>query len=126
MLRNIFLVSLLVYAVCAAHWQIREVDSAEDQNEDMCADGIPKPNMCKACKDIIEKDEIKAMVNNTCKTLWAESLCKKFMNKYLHGVIDELMTDDGPQTICTKIHACKPEPPIKEFIVVRDQAHDNF
>ncbi|RXN19283.1 antimicrobial peptide NK-lysin-like protein [Labeo rohita] len=102
MLRNIFLVSLLVYAVCAAHWEIREVDSAEDQDEDMC-------------------DEVKATLNKT-----REKLTKPLKCLYLHGLIDELKTDDGPDTICTKIHACKPEPPIKEFIVVRDQAHDNF
>ncbi|KAI2646485.1 Prosaposin [Labeo rohita] len=86
---------------------------AEDRQDE--ADGIPKPNMCKTCKDIIEKVKKHVFCNST-----------PVVKKYLHGLIDELMTDDGPNTICTKIHACKPEPPIKEFIVVRDQAHDNF
>ncbi|RXN19284.1 antimicrobial peptide NK-lysin-like protein [Labeo rohita] len=120
MLRNIFLVNLLVYAVCAAHWEIREVDSAEDQNEDMCADGIPKLNLCKTCKDIIEKvkkhvfcdstsDEIKATLKKACEKagMLLKHPCKILVKKYLHGLIDELKTDDGPNTICTKIHACK-------------------
>nr|QDO72762.1 NK-lysin antimicrobial peptide [Sinocrossocheilus bamaensis] len=141
MLRNIFLVSLFAYAVCAAHWEIREVDSAEDQDEDIHADGMMKQQIfskCTICKKIMKMvkkkispnstpDEIKTKLNDTCMKVGPlKRQCKRFVEKYLHGVIDELMTDDGPNTICIKIRACKPEPPIKEFIVVRDQAHDNF
>ncbi|RXN19285.1 antimicrobial peptide NK-lysin-like protein [Labeo rohita] len=119
MLRNIFLIGLLIYAVCAAHWEIREVESAEDQDEDICADGIPKPNMCEACKDMIEKvkkhivcdstsDEIKATLKKACEEagIVLKHPCDYLVKKYLHVVIDDLMKDDGPHTICTKIHAC--------------------
>ncbi|XP_058606100.1 prosaposin-like [Onychostoma macrolepis] len=141
MLRNIFLVSLLVYAVCAAHWDIREVDSAEDQDEEISADGMPKQQIftkCSLCKTILKAvkkklssnatpNEIKTKLNNFCDKLkLASGQCRKFVQKYLHNIIDELMTDDGPNTICTKIHACKTKPPIKDFIFVHDQAQDNF
>ncbi|KAL1257526.1 hypothetical protein QQF64_010770 [Cirrhinus molitorella] len=140
MLRNIFLVSLLVYAVCAAHWEIREVDSsAEDEDEEISADVVKQQSsiQCSACKSLLKTvkkkissnaspDEIKTKLNNTCEKMPLRAKCKHFVQKYLHSLIDELMTDDGPKTICTKIHICKSKPPIKEFIVVRDQAHDNF
>uniref|UniRef100_A0A8C1G531 NK-lysin tandem duplicate 1 n=1 Tax=Cyprinus carpio TaxID=7962 RepID=A0A8C1G531_CYPCA len=141
MLRNIFLVSLLVYAVCAAHWEIREVDSAEDQYEEISADGMPKQqifNKCDICKKIMKAvkkklppnatpDEIKEKLKNVCdKFKPVSGQCKKLVQKYLRNIIDELMTEDGPNTICTKIHVCKSKPPIKEFILVHDQAHDNF
>nr|QGA69873.1 NK-lysin antimicrobial peptide type 4 [Sinocrossocheilus bamaensis] len=137
MLRNIFLVSLLVYAVCAAHWEIREVGSAEDQDQEISADGMPKQQMsikCDICKRIMKEvkkkisanptpDEIKTKLNNICdkfKPLRVQ--CKHFVEKYLQNLIDELMTDDGPNAICTKIHVCKEARTIKEFIVVHDQA----
>ncbi|XP_026142324.1 antimicrobial peptide NK-lysin-like [Carassius auratus] len=141
MLRNIFLVSLLIYAVCAAHWEIREVDSAEDQDEEISADSMSTQqifNKCDICKKIMKAvkkklsanatpHEIKEKLNNACNKLKLVSgQCKKLVQKYLHAIIDELMTEDGPNTICTKIHACKSNPPIKEFIFVHDQAHDNF
>ncbi|XP_016311335.1 antimicrobial peptide NK-lysin-like [Sinocyclocheilus anshuiensis] len=141
MLRNIFLVSLLVCAVCADHWEIREVDSAEDQDEEISADGMPKQQIfskCNTCKTIMKAvkkklspnatpDEIKTKLNKACdKFKLVSGQCKKLVQKYLHNIIDELMTDDGPNTICIKIHACKPKPPIKEFIFAHDQAHDNF
>uniref|UniRef100_A0A8C1SFB7 NK-lysin tandem duplicate 1 n=1 Tax=Cyprinus carpio TaxID=7962 RepID=A0A8C1SFB7_CYPCA len=142
MLRNIFLVSLLIYAVCAAHWEIREVDSAEDQDEEISADGMPKQQIfviCKICKSIMKAvkkklppnakpEEIKKKLDNFCDNLILGSgRCKKLVQNYLHKIIDELMTEDGPNTICTKIHACKPKQPIKEFIFVHDhQAHNNF
>ncbi|RXN19286.1 antimicrobial peptide NK-lysin-like protein [Labeo rohita] len=120
MLRNIFLIGLLIYAVCAAHWEIREVESAEDQDEDIRADGIPKPNLCKICKDVVEKvkkhivcdstqDEIKATLKKACEETKPLLIlpCKCLVKRYLNGVIDDLMTDDGPDTICTKVHACK-------------------
>ncbi|XP_042630608.1 antimicrobial peptide NK-lysin-like [Cyprinus carpio] len=140
MLRNIFLVSMLVYAVCAVHWEIREVDSAEDQDEEISADDAMMQSSveCSLCKSIIKKvkkmipsnatpDEIKTKLNNTCeKVRLLRVQCKHFVQKYLHDLIDELMTDDGPKTLCTKIKICKPESPIKEIIFVRDQANDNF
>ncbi|RXN19287.1 antimicrobial peptide NK-lysin-like protein [Labeo rohita] len=121
MLRNIFLVSLLVYAVCAAHWEIREVDSAEDQNEDMCADDMMKEQkvLCSACKTIIKMvkekipsnatpEDIKTKLNNICEKMkLLKRKCMDLVQKHLHGLIDELMTDDGPKAICTKIHVCK-------------------
>ncbi|XP_073682550.1 antimicrobial peptide NK-lysin-like [Garra rufa] len=142
MLRNILLVSLLAYAVCAAHWEIREVDSAEDEDEEFSADvEMMKPQSsigCSICKSIMNKvkkrissnatpDEIKTKLNNTCEKIrLLRAQCKRFVQKYLHTLVDELMTDDGPKAICAKIRICKPKPPIKEFIVVRDQAHENF
>ncbi|XP_016347783.1 antimicrobial peptide NK-lysin-like [Sinocyclocheilus anshuiensis] len=141
MLRNIFLVSLLVYAVCAVHWEIREVDSAEDQDEEIFADDeMMKQSSveCSICKSIMKRvkmtissnatpDEIKTKLNNTCEKIRLLRVqCKHFVQKYLHDLIDELMTDDGPKTICTKIHICEPESPIKEIIFVHDQANDNF
>ncbi|KAK2879089.1 hypothetical protein QQF64_010768 [Cirrhinus molitorella] len=122
MLRNIFLVSLLIYAVSASHWEIREVDSAEDQDEEISADGMPMSVRCEICKRIMKEvkkkisanptpDEIKTKLNNICdkfKPLSAQ--CKDFVEKYLQNLVDELMTDDGPIAICTKIHACKSEP----------------
>ncbi|KAK9959663.1 hypothetical protein ABG768_009771 [Culter alburnus] len=131
MLRNVFLVSLLIYAVCAAHWEIREVDSAEDELEEILADMTEQQifDKCSICKYIMKKvkkrisskatpDEIKTKLNNTCEKAGPlKSKCKHFVEKYLSTLIDELMTDDGPKTICTKVHACKPEPPIKEFIL---------
>ncbi|XP_050989230.1 prosaposin-like [Labeo rohita] len=125
MLRNIFLVSLLVYAVCAAQWEIRKVDFAEDQDEEISADGMLKQQMsvkCDLCKTIMKEvkkkisanatpDEIKTKLNNMCDKLKPLRVqCKHFVEKYLQNLIDELMTDDGPNTICTKIHACKSEP----------------
>ncbi|XP_048046947.1 NK-lysin tandem duplicate 2 [Megalobrama amblycephala] len=131
MLRNVFLVSLLIYAVCAAHWEIREVDSAEDELEEILADMTEQQifDKCAICKYIMKKvkkripsnatpDEIKTKLNNTCeKARLLKSKCKHFVEKYLSTLIDELMTDDGPKTICIKLNACKPEPPIKEFIL---------
>lgn len=122
------------------------MDSAEDQDEEIScdafhADGMPKQKIfskCTICKSIMKAvkkklsskatpDEIKAKLNNVCdKFKPVNGHCKKFVQKYLHNIIDELMTKDGPNTICTKIHACKTKPPIKEFIFVHDQAHGNF
>ncbi|XP_026085984.1 antimicrobial peptide NK-lysin-like [Carassius auratus] len=145
MLRNIFLVSMLIYAVCAVHWEIREVDSAEDQDEEISVFQADDEMMeqqssleCKICKLIMKlvkkkipsnatPDEIKSKLNDTCeKVRLLRVQCKHFVQKYLHNLIDELMTDDGPQTICTKIHVCKQESPIKEIIFVHDQANENF
>ncbi|XP_073682610.1 antimicrobial peptide NK-lysin-like [Garra rufa] len=137
MFRNFFLVSLLIYAVCAAHWEIREVDSAEDQDDEISADGMMEQQIkaikCDTCKAIMKEvkkkisakptpDEIKTKLNNICdKFKLLRVQCKHFVEKYLQNLIDELMTDDGPNTICTKIHACKNRT-IKEFTVVPDQA----
>ncbi|XP_052001202.1 NK-lysin tandem duplicate 2 [Xyrauchen texanus] len=140
MFRNIILVTLLAYSVCAVHWEIREVDSAEDQLEEIPDDSVMKQNLlnkCSICTSIIKKvkktisskttpDEIKEKLNNTCKKfLLFKSQCNRF-NKYLSTLIDELHTADGPKTICTRIHFCKSPPPIKEFIFVSDQAFDNL
>uniref|UniRef100_A0A8C1MD38 NK-lysin tandem duplicate 1 n=1 Tax=Cyprinus carpio TaxID=7962 RepID=A0A8C1MD38_CYPCA len=136
MLRNIFLVSLLVYAVCAAHWDVREVDSAEDQDEEISADGIPTFVKCLICNKIVKKVkkklsnkptvvEIKTKLNKACYILTfkkKKAECKNLVEKYMDKLIDELMTKDGPKTICTKIFGCN----IKEVIFVHDQAHDNF
>ncbi|XP_067310775.1 antimicrobial peptide NK-lysin-like [Pseudorasbora parva] len=131
MLRNVFLVSLLIYAVCAVHLEIRDVDSAEEELEEIPADSMTKQqilNKCSICKNIMKAvkkklspnatpDEIKNKLNNTCeKARMLKSKCKNFVEKYLKTLIDELMTDDGPNTICTKVKACKSETPIMEFI----------
>ncbi|KAK7142722.1 hypothetical protein R3I94_012166 [Phoxinus phoxinus] len=126
MLRNVFLVSLLIYAVCAVHWEIREVGSAEEELEEISADSVTKQEifpMCSICKSIMKSvkkklspkptpDEIKTKLNNTCEAWPLTSKCKKFVAKYLNALIDELMTDDGPKTICAKVRACKLKPPI--------------
>ncbi|XP_043118362.1 antimicrobial peptide NK-lysin-like [Puntigrus tetrazona] len=135
MLRNILLVGFLVSAVCAAHWEIREVDSAEDQDEGISADVTPKQQIgvCSICKSVMkavkkklsanaDAEEVKTKLNNTCEKMKLLSgPCKKLVKKYLHSIVDELMTDDGPKTICTKIHVCKPKLPLKEFIFMRDR-----
>ncbi|XP_052435848.1 prosaposin isoform X3 [Carassius gibelio] len=141
MLRNIFLVSLLIYAVCAAHLEIREVDSAEDQDEEISADGMQKQQafiICGICKGIMKAvkkklpanataEEIKTKLENLCDNLiWGSGRCKELVKTYLHSIIDELMTKDGPNTICKKINVCMSKSPIKEFNFVLDQAHDNF
>ncbi|XP_039537775.1 NK-lysin tandem duplicate 2 [Pimephales promelas] len=129
MLRNVFLVSLLIYAVCADHWEDREVGSAEEELEELeeiLLDGVMKEQIftrCSICKYIMKRvkkkistkaspDAIKDKLNNTCEKAGPlKSKCKHFVEKYLKTLIDELMTDDGPKTICVKVHACKPEPP---------------
>ncbi|XP_051578064.1 NK-lysin tandem duplicate 2 [Myxocyprinus asiaticus] len=141
MFRNIFLVTLLMYSVCAVHWEIREVDSAEDQLEEIPDDSVMTQNLpdkCSICKSIIKKvkkkisskatpDEIKKKLNNTCEKLPVfKSQCKCFIKKYMSTLIDELHTTDGPNTICTKLSLCKSPPPIKEFIFVSDQVFDNL
>ncbi|NP_001298721.1 NK-lysin tandem duplicate 2 precursor [Danio rerio] len=141
MLRNIFLVSLLIYAVSAAHWEVREVDSAEDELEETPEDNMVKqkfPGKCTICKYIMNQvkkrlstkstpDEIKNNLMNICnKAVVLKSQCKKFIQKHIHTLIDELMNDDGPNTICTKVHACKSEPPIKEFIFIHEQAYSKL
>ncbi|XP_077095048.1 NK-lysin tandem duplicate 2 [Siphateles boraxobius] len=141
MFRNVFLVSLLIYAVCAVHWEIREVGSAEEELEEIIAERLTKQEIftrCSICKYIMKRvkkrisskatpDEIKNKLNNTCEKAGPlKSKCKQFVTKYLSTLIDELMTDDGPKTICAKVHACKPKPPIKEFIFSHDPAFNHF
>ncbi|CAM4649096.1 unnamed protein product [Leuciscus chuanchicus] len=142
MLRNVFLVSLLIYAVFAAHWEIREEGSAEEDLEEIIAESLKEQQaspVCSICKYIMKKvkkrisskatpDEIKSKLNNTCEKAGPlKSRCKKFVAKHLSTLIDELMTDDGPKTICAKVHACKPQPPpIKEFTVSHDPAFNNI
>ncbi|RXN19288.1 antimicrobial peptide NK-lysin-like protein [Labeo rohita] len=121
MLRNIFLVTLLVYAVCATHWEIREVGSAEDQDEEIYADDMMKEQifLCSACKTLIAMVkkripsnatavDIKAKLNNFCGKMWLlKRTCLNIVQKHLHGLVDELMKNDGPNAVCTKIHVCK-------------------
>ncbi|XP_056333398.1 NK-lysin tandem duplicate 1 [Danio aesculapii] len=137
MLRNIFLVSLFIYAVSAAHWEIREVDSAEDELEETPDDNMVKqkfPGMCSLCKYVMKHvkaristdstpDEIKNMLMNLCENAWLlKGQCEKFVKNHIHTLIDELMTHDGPNTICAKVLVCKFGPPIKEFIFIHDRA----
>ncbi|XP_042598980.1 prosaposin-like isoform X2 [Cyprinus carpio] len=121
MLRNIFLVSLLIFAVCAAHWEIREVDSAEDQDKEISADGMPKQQSsseCIICKLIVKAvktllshkptvDEIKTKLKKGCDVLnQRKDPCKNFVEKYMNKLIKELMTDDAPNKVCSKILIC--------------------
>ncbi|XP_052435853.1 prosaposin isoform X6 [Carassius gibelio] len=121
MLRNIFLVSLLIYAVCAAHWDISEVDSAEDQDEEISADGMPtqqSSSECIICKLIVKAvktllshkptvDEIKTKLKKGCNLLnQRKDPCKHFIEKYMNKLVDELMTDDAPNKVCSKILIC--------------------
>lgn len=121
MLRNILLVLLLIYAVNAAYLEIREVDSAEDQDEEIYADGMPKQqslNECLICKLItaaVKKilspeprvDEIKAKLHKACNVFKKKKdQCNTFVEKYMDKLVKELMTDDAPRAICTKILFC--------------------
>ncbi|NP_001298723.1 NK-lysin tandem duplicate 1 isoform X1 [Danio rerio] len=137
MLRNIFLVGLLIYAVSAAHWEVREVDSAEDELEETPNDNMVKqkfPGMCSLCKYVMKHvkerisadstpDEIKNKLMNLCEKAWLlKGQCQKFVKTHLHTLIDELMTNDGVNTICAKALVCKFGPPRKEFNFIHDRA----
>ncbi|KAI2647149.1 hypothetical protein H4Q32_029856 [Labeo rohita] len=88
MLRNIFLVTLLVYAVCATHWEIREVGSAEDQDEEISV-------------------QIKGILEYFCGKMWLlRGTCLNIVRQHLHDLVDELMKNDSTNAVCTKIHVC--------------------
>ncbi|TRY56608.1 hypothetical protein DNTS_003517 [Danionella cerebrum] len=121
MLRNIFLLSLLVHAVCSTHWEVREVDSAEDELEEIPDYGTANEkalSICSICQKILNSvkkkvscnttpDSIKGKLIEGCNKLFiGKTLCKKFVMKHLHTLVDELMTNDGPRTICAKAGAC--------------------
>ncbi|XP_059376966.1 prosaposin-like [Carassius carassius] len=121
MLRNIFLVSLLIYAVCGAHWEIREVDSAEDQDEEISADGMPKQQSigeCIICKTIVKAvktllshkptvEEIKTKLKKVCAIFdHRKDSCENFIETYIKKLVDELMTDDAPNKVCSLILIC--------------------
>uniref|UniRef100_A0A672P390 Antimicrobial peptide NK-lysin-like n=2 Tax=Sinocyclocheilus grahami TaxID=75366 RepID=A0A672P390_SINGR len=112
-----------------SYWDVFQAD------DEMMKPSSAECSMCKSIMKRVKKtissnatpDEIKTKLNNACEKIRLLKVqCKHFVQKYLHYLIDELMTDDGPKTICTKIHICKPESPIKEIIFVHDQANDNF
>ncbi|TRY56607.1 hypothetical protein DNTS_003517 [Danionella cerebrum] len=174
MLRNIFLLSLLVHAVCSTHWEVREVDSAEDELEEIpdygtanekalsiCSicqkilNSVKKKvscnttpdhgtanekafSICSICQKILNSvkkkvsrnttpDSIKGKLIEGCNKLFiGKTLCKKFVTAHLHTLVDELMTDDGPRTICAKAGACKKPPAIKEFIFVDEQVNNHL
>ncbi|XP_050957493.1 antimicrobial peptide NK-lysin [Labeo rohita] len=120
MLRNIFLVTLLVYAVCATHWEIREVGSAEDQDEEISADDMMKEQifLCSACKTLIAMVknmipahatpvQIKGILEYFCGKMWLlRGTCLNIVRQHLHDLVDELMKNDSTNAVCTKIHVC--------------------
>ncbi|XP_026142325.1 prosaposin-like [Carassius auratus] len=125
MLRNIFLVSFIIYAVCAAHWEIREVDSAEDQDEEISADGMTTQHSsseCIICKLIVKAvktllshkptvDEIKTKLKKGCNLLnKRKDPCKHFIEKHMNKLVKALKTKDSPKIICSKILICESEP----------------
>ncbi|XP_056623087.1 prosaposin-like [Triplophysa dalaica] len=132
MLRNIIFIACLLCSVCAAHWEIREVESSEDV-DDMPADGMTKqklPGLCWVCKWVMNKvkkrvtvnstpDEIKTKLFATCDQIgFMKKECKKFIQKYMSTLVEELSTTDGPKTICTSIRACKSKSAfLKDFIL---------
>ncbi|TRY91790.1 hypothetical protein DNTS_021913 [Danionella cerebrum] len=122
MLRNIFLLSLLVHAVCSTHWEVREVDSAEDELEEIPNHGTANEKalfICSTCQNLLKSvkshlsnistpDGIKGKLIEGCNLLnfFVRIICKQFVVAHLHTLVDELMTNDGPRTICAKAGAC--------------------
>ncbi|XP_073725262.1 prosaposin-like [Misgurnus anguillicaudatus] len=142
MLRNIFLVTLIVYSVSAVHLKIYEVDSNEDLHQEEPAEGLTTTQQvfgaCTACKWVMDKikktisknstpDQIKGKLYGYCeKTGFLKKTCNFFINEYLNTLIEEFSTNDGPKAICTKFRACKSKQSIMEFIQAYNQEFDNL
>ncbi|XP_056623085.1 antimicrobial peptide NK-lysin-like [Triplophysa dalaica] len=141
MLRNVFLVTLVMCSVCAVHWEIREVESSEDVDV-MPADKMTKqklPGVCWACNWVMRKvkkmitpnstkEEIEKDLHAVCEKIgFLKSLCKSFVKKYLGTLVEDLSTTDGPKTICVNVGVCKSKSSFSEkFIPSSDPEFDNF
>ncbi|ROJ78830.1 Antimicrobial peptide NK-lysin [Anabarilius grahami] len=121
MLRSIILVTLLISSVCAFHWEMHKEESNENEIEESSGDIQTEqlPGMCWACKWAMKKvkkqisngatqDEIKKKLSMVCDQIgFLKSLCRKFVNKYIDTLVEELSTTDDARTICVNISVCK-------------------
>ncbi|KAK3563638.1 hypothetical protein QTP86_031877 [Hemibagrus guttatus] len=90
-----------------------------NQDEDLLKSEAQLPGACWACKWAMKKvkkqignsanvDTIKEKVLKVCDSIgFLKSICRKFINKYLDTLVEELSTTDDPRTICVNIGICK-------------------
>ncbi|KAI7804962.1 prosaposin-like [Triplophysa rosa] len=140
MLRNVFLITLLICSACAVHWEIREVASSDDVDE-MPADRMTgrKPGVCWVCKWVVKKvkksisttstpDEIKNKLLDACdQSGFLKAQCKSLVSKDSSTLVEEISTSDDPNTICTNLNVCTSKPPPrKDFILSSDRGFYNL
>ncbi|XP_056112055.1 antimicrobial peptide NK-lysin-like [Rhinichthys klamathensis goyatoka] len=121
MLRSIILITLLISSVCALHWEMHKEESNGNEIEEGSGDIQTEqlPGMCWACKWAMKKlkrrlsngataEEIKKKLSMVCDEIgFLKSLCRKFVNKYMDTLVEELSTTDDARTICANIGICK-------------------
>uniref|UniRef100_A0A9J7Z5N0 Saposin B-type domain-containing protein n=2 Tax=Cyprinus carpio TaxID=7962 RepID=A0A9J7Z5N0_CYPCA len=106
---------------CAQHWEMHKEESIGNELEESSGEIQTEqlPGLCWACKWAMGKlkkqisngttaDEIKNKLGTTCDQIgFLKSLCRKFVNKYMGTLIEELSTTDDARTICVNIGICK-------------------
>ncbi|XP_026085944.1 antimicrobial peptide NK-lysin-like [Carassius auratus] len=121
MLQRIVLITLLISSACALHWEMHIKESIGNQLEESSGEIQTEqlPGLCWACKWAMGKlkkrisngttaDEVKKKLENICDRIgFLKSLCRKFVNKYMGTLIEELSTTDDAKTICINIRVCK-------------------
>ncbi|KTG32743.1 hypothetical protein cypCar_00037259 [Cyprinus carpio] len=121
MLWKIILITLLIFSACAQHWEMHKEESIGNELEESSGEIQTEqlPGLCWACKWAMGKlkkqisngttaDEIKNKLGTTCDQIgFLKSLCRKFVNKYMGTLIEELSTTDDARTICVNIGICK-------------------
>ncbi|XP_016401802.1 antimicrobial peptide NK-lysin-like [Sinocyclocheilus rhinocerous] len=121
MLRRIVLITLLISSACALHWEMHKEESIGNELEESSGEIQTEqlPGLCWACKWAMGKlkkrisngttaDDIKKKLGMICDQIgFLKSMCRKFVNKYMGTLIEELSTTDDARTICANIGVCK-------------------
>ncbi|CAL1575201.1 unnamed protein product [Knipowitschia caucasica] len=111
---------LLSYSAWIVKGKCVEIDNEEPNEKELLA--LAKiPGVCWACKWAMNKvkkmvgknaskEDFKAKLLSVCDQIGLiKSLCRKFVNKHLGVLIEELSTNDDVRTICVNTKACRPK-----------------
>ncbi|KAM4542834.1 NK-lysin tandem duplicate 4 [Odontesthes bonariensis] len=112
---------LVTCSVRAVQGRSVETSIDEDKDVEISVEARKLPGICWACKWALNKvkkiagrnptkETLKSKLLNICNSIGLlKSVCRKFVNKNLSELIEELTTTDDVRTICVNVKACKPK-----------------
>ncbi|KAG7224184.1 hypothetical protein INR49_019919 [Caranx melampygus] len=118
------MVTCSVWAVDGRSFEVAIDDQEQEEVEvevDISVQAGKIPGVCWACKWALNKvkksigsnasaESIKSKLSAVCDQIGLlKSVCRKFVQKHLGELIEELTTTDDVRTICVNIKACKPK-----------------